>query len=328
MGLFTLLVCFVVFAWLFRSLANTPYSGSLFKGGGGLFKGIFRLGFPMTLREMLGMNRLGGSRFLKPSEQRELFHPRNDGLLIDGQKARLDQQTSFTHVAIISPTGGGKTTRYVIPNLLTLERCSMVVTDPSGELFARTSGYLEAKGYRVRVVNPTDPRMSLGYNPLAKVSNPLESGEVAHILLESSLSKEGGKDAFWNQGAETLIDILIQCLKRSREPGFATLSNVLYCLQNFGERGAGLDSFIEQYASESVYNQYVGLIQAPEKTLGSWVATATTALRMLNIPEMAYVTGFDDIRFSELRETPTVLYVIVPSEKISFYAFFLNLFYT
>ena len=51
-------------------------------------------------------------------DQHKLFSSSNKGLLLDGMNKRLSLKDSFNHLALISRTGGGKTTSYVIPNIL------------------------------------------------------------------------------------------------------------------------------------------------------------------------------------------------------------------
>jgi len=52
--------------------------------------------------------------------QNKLFSSNNKGLLLDGKTKRLSQKDSFNHLALISRTGGGKTTSFVIPNIFKL----------------------------------------------------------------------------------------------------------------------------------------------------------------------------------------------------------------
>jgi type IV secretion system protein VirD4 len=82
---------------------------------------------------------------MNKQDELKLFSRFNDGLLIDGKSKRLSQKESFNHLALISRTGGGKTTSYVLPNIYKLasEKCSMVITDLSGEIFEKTSGFLK-----------------------------------------------------------------------------------------------------------------------------------------------------------------------------------------
>lgn len=91
------------------------------------------------------MGKLEASKFLSPL---------NKGILLDGQNKRLSPKDSFNHMAIIARTGGGKTTSYIIPNIFKLAQNnnSMIITDLSGELYEKTSGYLKKKGFKIHVL--------------------------------------------------------------------------------------------------------------------------------------------------------------------------------
>ena len=49
---------------------------------------------------------------------------------------------------IVGPSGGGKTTGYVIPNILNAEE-SMIITDTKGNLCFKLGESLKKKGYRI-----------------------------------------------------------------------------------------------------------------------------------------------------------------------------------
>ncbi len=63
----------------------------------------------------------------------ELNSLKGKGLQIS-EHVRLSQKMSNEHVNVIFPSGSGKSFRYIIPNVNKLKNCSMVVTDPSGEV--------------------------------------------------------------------------------------------------------------------------------------------------------------------------------------------------
>ena len=79
------------------------------------------------------------SHFLSEWEQTRIFRPENRGLVVDGKQKRLTHDASFMHCGVFTKTGGGKSSIYVKPNILMLENVSMLVTDPSGELFRDTA---------------------------------------------------------------------------------------------------------------------------------------------------------------------------------------------
>ena len=99
---------------------------------------------------------------------------------------RLTSEHSYAHLALIAATGAGKTSTFVIPNLLTLDNCSFLVTDPSGEIFRSTSGALRQKGYEIAVFDAEDPSRSLGFNPLHDISTYQEFSEMANVIIDAA----------------------------------------------------------------------------------------------------------------------------------------------
>lgn len=125
-------------------------------------------------------------RFLDDRARRDLLAARNHGLLLDGVKARLSDEDSFRNLAVIATTGAGKTASFILPNLLSLDGRSLVATDPSGTLYARTSGDLIERGYKVFKLDPIDLVASIGYNPLERAMTTPEMQEIAHILIHTA----------------------------------------------------------------------------------------------------------------------------------------------
>ena len=144
----------------------------------------------------------GGAVFSKPKEYREFLNSRNRGLLLDGVDLRLSERDSFQNVALMARVGTGKTTRYVVSNVLdkARSRCSMVINDPKGEVYDLTSGYMQKRGYRIITIDPENLARSSRFNPLSEARNQIELEQVAEILVRSGIPTGGGKDDFWLHG--------------------------------------------------------------------------------------------------------------------------------
>ena len=252
-----------------------------------------------------------GAKFMPDSDLKKVLNPKNKGLLINGKEAHLSLQDSFCHNMIVAPTGAGKTTRYVLPNLLTLDDCSFVVTDPAGELFQKTAGSLQARGYDIQVFAPEDPSYSLAYNPLSSIRSYAQISQIAETLMRSAFPESSGSDRFWLDGASDLISMLIRCLMAAG-PEYTNLGNCLYLLQNWGDQGAGLQQFIYRYADETAEAQFRGLNAGSEKTTQGFLSTAMNALRSLNDPEMANLLCQTEVNFEQLRQRKTVIFFILP----------------
>lgn len=267
-------------------------------------------------------------RFLDATETRALFSDGNHGLLLDGVRSRLSLDASCRNVAVIATTGAGKTASFILPNILSQNDGSMVLTDPSGTLYERTSGDLASRGYRVRQLNPLDLASSIGYNPLSMATTFPEMQEVAHILVRTAT--QGAKvDPFWLQGAEEIIGILIKCLKNHVDADrYANLANLQYLLQGFGD-GHGLTPFVAANApDDATYHAFKGFIAQSDKTMQGLLSQAKASLSMLADPDIARLTATSTFDFSALRREKTALFLVFPQNRVSYYALLANLFYT
>lgn len=120
------------------------------------------------------------------------------------------------NVLVIGGTGTGKTFKYIKPNILQ-ENCSMVVTDPSGDIFRSFAPYLLSKGYNVYLFNASDFTLSNHYNPLLNVydSNGEISEQQVDVLVNlymknAKAGKESGSsDPFWDKSEQAFLTALI-----------------------------------------------------------------------------------------------------------------------
>ena len=88
---------------------------------------------------------------------------RNIRIGVDGYKHKHN-----TNVLVVGGSGAGKTRTYAVPNVLEAG-CSMVITDPKGEILRKTGGFLKRAGYEVRVFDLLNPDASFCYNPFRYV---------------------------------------------------------------------------------------------------------------------------------------------------------------
>lgn len=284
-----------------------------------VIRGVGRFFFPETF----GLGR-ENARFLSSFEQRRILSSGHDGLVLDGRNARLSANDSFRNCLVVATTGGGKTSSFIIPNILRQNSGSMVITDPSGALYEKTSADLKRRGYEVLALDPLNLARSIRYNPLEYATNQRAIGEIAHILVRSA-NHSGEK--FWTDGAEDILTVLIRCLKRHPEPRYCNLANLQYLLNNFGD-GSGIAEFVVRNADDQTYQQFKGFVSAAKNTMQGFLSTAKTSLKSVLDPDLAELTAGNTFDFASLRERKTALFLIVPQNRISYYAFLMNLFYT
>lgn len=268
------------------------------------------------------------------SKQDEIktFSRFNDGLLVDGKNKRLSAKESFNHLALFSRTGGGKTSSYVLPNIYKLasQNCSMVITDLSGEIYDKTSAYLHNQGFKIYVLDPKNLDESIRYNPLEYAKDSMSIDMVSEILISSSgLKGTKAEDKTWSDGAKNFISILIKVLNSMNDKRYMNLANVRYMLNNFGKTGEPLDEFIKRYADDKTFAEYKGFISGNEKTIQSFISTASTALSPIGINDnLEKLTYSHSIDFKKLREEKSVVFIKIEQQYQEQYSFLLNLFYS
>lgn len=282
-----------------------------------------------------GLEQRRGGRFLSKREQERKFLSQNRGILLDGSGKRLSEKDSFQHLAVVAQTGWGKTTNFVLPNLYTLARqpCSIVLTDPKGECFEHSSGYLRSKGFEVLALNPLNLAASIRYNPIAHARGFLDLNRISEILVGVT-PKAKEEDRYWMGNAATILNILMASLKNRGEQ-YAGLHNVSRLLAHFGADGSGIDSFVlgslrkpDGSEDDSLFEAYKGFISASEKNLQTFVAMARNALRMYADDRLVQLTASNSLDFASLRTRKTALFLILPPEEAQNFRFLTDLLYT
>ena len=88
-------------------------------------------------------------------------------------------------------SGAGKSASYSKPNAYQ-KLGSYVFTDPKGELYDDTAGYLQRNGYEIKVLNLVNPKNSDGYNPLAHIKGDLDVDVIASTIIKGQ--NKAGRD--------------------------------------------------------------------------------------------------------------------------------------
>ncbi|MCR4562240.1 MAG: type IV secretory system conjugative DNA transfer family protein [Bacilli bacterium] len=97
-------------------------------------------------------------------------------LLSDGKTMYLDN--ADYHTLILGATGSMKTRLFVMPGVHALGQAgeNMVITDPKGEIYERTSGFLKSQGYDIKVLNFRDTDHTDYWNPLYEAAKYYREG--------------------------------------------------------------------------------------------------------------------------------------------------------
>ena len=229
---------------------------------------------------------------------------------------------------MLDGSGSGKSSAYSIPNAY---QClgSYIFTDPKGELYDRTAGYLKSKGYEIKVLNLVHPQYSDGYNPLMHISSELDVDVIANTIVKGQKT-ESGSDPYWDDMAEMLLKALIYYLVATRpeeEQNLASCAELVRAANN--NKGSNLlTELISQLPYDHPARMYYKSIEiAPEKTYGSILSSLQSKLGKFDSKEIAELTSTDTISFEDIGKKKTAVYVI-SSDTHTAYDFLLTIFFS
>ena len=225
-------------------------------------------------------------------------------------------------------SGSGKSASYSIPNAY---QClgSYIFTDPKGELYDATAGYLKEHGYKVKVLNLVRPQYSDGYNPLMHITSELDVDVIANTIVKGQQSEGGKADPYWDDMAEMLLKALIYYLLATRpeeEQNLASCAELVRAANNNGGSNL-LTDLISQLPYDHPARMYYKSIEiAPEKTYSSILSSLQSKLGKFDSKEIAELTSTDTINFEEIGNEKTAVYVI-SSDTHTAYDFLLTIFF-
>jgi type IV secretion system protein VirD4 len=225
--------------------------------------------------------------------------------------AALSQEYQERHVLMVAPSGQGKTSGVVIPNLLReAGDRSLFINDVKFELIATCAGWLEQR-YHCIFLTPTKPTTSHHYNPLAHVENMKDAQQLAACIVKNTGES---KEAFWNNVAELLLTASILHVKAVNP--HAPLSDLIQLLLS-----TPLDDLKHllltspSQLARSVSTSLLQNLARNERLAGSIMIELASRLYSMAEPNITEVTSRDDIHFDAFLATPTAIFIAVhPSE--------------
>ena len=269
----------------------------------------------------------GSSDWSVKGEQYKVLSKDKGIILAKDNCLPLDKRGNI-NTLIVGGSGSGKSSGYSIPNAYQMLG-SYVFTDPKGELYDATAGYLKSHGYDVKVLNLVNPANSDGYNPLMHVSSELDVDVIANTVVKGQ-SSESKSDPYWDDMAEMLLKALIYYLIATRpeeEQNLASCSELVRAANSNGGSNL-LTELINQLPYDHPARMYYKSIEiAPEKTYGSILSSLQSKLGKFDSKDIAEVTSTDTIDFESIGKKKTAVYVI-SSDTHTAYDFLLTIFFS
>ena len=270
----------------------------------------------------------GSSDWSKNGEQYQILSNKKGIILAEDNYLPTDKRGNV-NVLVVGGSGSGKSASYSIPNAFQMLG-SYVFTDPKGELYDRTAGYLKEHGYEIKVLNLVRPQYSDGYNPLMHISSEIDVDVIANTIVKGQKTGDGGSDPFWDDSAEMLLKALIYYLLATRPEEEQNLASCAELVRAANAKGGS--NLLTELISKLPYDHparmnYKSIEIAPEKTYSSILSTLQSKLGKFDSKEIAELTSTDTINFEEIGNKKTAVYVI-SSDTHTAYDFLLTIFFS
>lgn len=269
----------------------------------------------------------GSSDWSEHGEQYQILSKKAGIILAENNYLPLDKRGNV-NVLVVGGSGSGKSASYSIPNAYQMLG-SYVFTDPKGELYDRTAGFLKQHGYKIKVLNLVHPQYSDGYNPLMHVSSEIDVDVIANTIVKGQKTDSGGSDPFWDDSAEMLLKALIYYLMATRpdeEQNLASCAELVRAANTNGGSNLLTDLMSQLPYDHPARMNYKSIEIAPEKTYSSILSTLQSKLGKFDSKEIAELTSTDTIDFEEIGSQRTAVYVI-SSDTHGAYDFLLTIFF-
>ncbi len=260
----------------------------------------------------------GSARWATPAEVRALRPRSGRADLIVGAVGRwrprpvaIPEDQLYEHTLLVAPNGTGKTAGLIIPNLLAeAGRRSLVIADAKGELAKLTGAHLRAVlgAEQVHILDFLDPALSVGYNPLAYVTDAASAALFAEAWVQNTGTS---KEAFWDNAARTLIGAaalhLVGTAAGGATPPLAALVDLLCGDPARAIRGRLAASPVP--AVRRLARAFLANLAENGKLLASVFSELAPRFACLDYEQVRRVTAVNELDLAGLAARPGALYV-------------------
>lgn len=265
-------------------------------------------------------------------------HMDSNGIIMGCYENELVIQPTDSSLAnrnyfVVGGPGSFKTQSFIITNILNERECTVITTDPKGEVYEMTAEVKRKQGYEVHVINFDDMSHSDRWNPFDYVRKDIDANVVADTIVAAKNDSKH-KDVWYNTQKD-LLKAIILLAKYEFPVEDRCMRGVIKFLQlNSTEIDpdtgiAELDAaFLKLEISHPARMAYeLGFAKTEGKMRSSIISSLLSTIGDYVDEEVAEFTSRSDFMLQELGKRRIALYVIIPVMKSSWEGL-INLFFT
>jgi type IV secretory pathway TraG/TraD family ATPase VirD4 len=268
----------------------------------------------------------------KLCDWRELKSLMGDGVSLS-KNVRLSVKQSNNHICMIAPCESGKSRRFIMQNVNRLKNCSLIVTDPSGEI-EKACNPIKKK----YILNPFSNN-TIGYDPLKNCHSEFEVRKIANVILTNGMNaynknNKNSNQQDWVSMATPLLTSYMLVNYHTKKYTFSDMiqnictMNILPVVVEKDKDGkptkilrslqqeildSGVESAIIEFLS---FKQVVGA----QETLSSIRIVMNSCLQLFLDRSVRKIFEKENIDIAKLRTEESVVYIQIPEHHADYFS--------
>ena len=261
------------------------------------------------------------------------------GIVLKYENGCAYTDISDNHTLIFGNTGSKKTRNFCIPTVYSIAQSeeSMLISDPKGEIYHNTSGFLKKQGYNIRVVNIREPKKGHFWNPLEIAYFDYKNGQKnkaiemitdLSVQLQNQIHSE--RDPYWEMIASDLFVgitlALFEAADSVKEVNFLSIQKIRESIKIYeasDEKTHLFWTFAEQFKDNDMIMKRLEstvALKSVERTLSCVLSTFDALFQNIIINfDIVELTSVSDFSYDELYQQKTALFLITPDEKRTYH---------
>ena len=221
---------------------------------------------------------------------------------------------------IIGSSGSGKTRFWLTPQLLQAHS-SYVCVDPKGGVLNQVGGFLQKRGYKIKVFNSIDFSKSMHYNPMAYIKNEADILKFVDTLIANTKGDGKEGDPFWTKAETLLYCALIAYIIFEGAPADRNMNTLVDIISGMEVKEDDEDFLnpvdymfmgLEKRKPDCfAVKQYKKYKLASGKTAKSILISCGARLAPFDIPQLRDIMSYDEMELDRIGDRKTAVFFTI-----------------
>lgn len=237
------------------------------------------------------------------------------------KNVRLSVKQSNEGILMTAPSGSGKSRRFYMHNVNSLVNCSIICTDPSGEIEATC--VTNKKKY---ILNPFRED-TMGYNPLANCKNEFEVRKIASVMLSNGIKsnkEQKSNQQDWISMATPLLTSYMLMNYHTKKYNFSDMIKNI-CTKPIIPHKDKIISIYQEIVDSKVSSAITEIesflqVLGAAQTLSSIRTVMNSCLQLFLDGSLKKIFNRNNINLSDIRKEESIVYIQIPEHHADYFS--------